>query len=181
MKLHLGCGKRCFGQDWIHIDGGDFPHLHSHNIIKLPFEDCSSDLIYASHILEYFDREEVIVVLKEWNRVLKKGGILRIAVPDFNIMSRLYQEGKYPLESFLGPIFGKMKMGNEIIYHKTTYDFDSLKEVLEACNFNNIRYYDWRKTEHSQFDDHSQAFLPKMDKDNGILISLNVEADKWAI
>jgi len=27
IKLHLGCGWRDFGSDWIHIDGGDYPHL----------------------------------------------------------------------------------------------------------------------------------------------------------
>ena len=39
-------------------------------------------------------------------------------------------------------------------------------------------FWDWRKTEHSQFDDHSQAYLPKMNKEHGTLISLNVEAIK---
>ena len=42
----------------------------------------------------------------------------------------------------------------------------------------NIFIYDWRKTEHAQFDDHSQAYLPHMDKKNGELISLNVESNK---
>ena len=41
-----------------------------------------------------------------------------------------------------------------------------------------IKKYNWRKTEHSMFDDHSQAYLPHMDKENGILISLNVECVK---
>ena len=36
----------------------------------------------------------------------------------------------------------------------------------------------WRETEHSQFDDHSQAYVPHMDKENGVLISLNVECNK---
>ena len=76
VKLHLGCGKKDFGKDWIHIDGGNFEHLHSHNIRELPFDEETVDLIYASHVLEYFDRDEVLVVLEEWKRVLKKGGIL---------------------------------------------------------------------------------------------------------
>ena len=56
MKLHLGCGKRNFGTDWVHIDGGDFPHLQSNDITNLPFDDESVDLIYASHVIEYFNR-----------------------------------------------------------------------------------------------------------------------------
>ena len=42
----------------------------------------------------------------------------------------------------------------------------------------NVIEYDWRETEHSEFDDHSQAYIPHMDKDNGTLISLNVECIK---
>ena len=64
MKLHLGCGKRDFGEDWTHIDKADFPHIKHHDVTSLPFEDDSCDIIYASHLLEYFDREEVIHVLK---------------------------------------------------------------------------------------------------------------------
>ena len=82
IKLHLGCGWRNFGDDWVHIDGGDYDHLQYNDITKLPYEDESVDLIYASHVLEYFDREEAVDILSEWTRVLKKGGALRIALPD---------------------------------------------------------------------------------------------------
>ena len=61
---------------------------------------------------------------------------------------------------------------------KTTYDFDSLENILISCGFRDCRIYDWRETEHSHFDDHSQAYIPHMDKDNGVLISLNVECNK---
>ena len=83
-----------------------------------------------------------------------------------------------PIETFLGPLYGKMSMGDETIYHKTVYDAKSLKELLLSVGMRNISLYDWRDTEHSVFDDHSQAYIPHMDKDNGTLISLNVEAVK---
>ena len=83
MKLHLGCGKRNFGEDWVHIDGGNHEHLHSRDITTLPFKDGTVELVYASHVLEYFDREEAVSILKEWKRVLVPEGTLRIAVPDF--------------------------------------------------------------------------------------------------
>ena len=195
VKLHLGCGKRDFGDDWIHIDSGDFPHLHSHDVTQLPFEDNSVDLIYASHLLEYFDREEAVEVLSEWRRVLKyppggPGGVLRLAVPDFETMVILYLWKKeYKLESFLGPLYGKINMEtvhmednrfkeSKTVYHKTTYDLDSLEELLKSVGMENIHKYSWKETEHSEFDDQSQAFLPHMDKEKGILISLNVECTK---
>ena len=182
-KLHLGCGWRDFGDDWVHIDGGDYDHLDHNDITKLPHEDESVDLIYASHVLEYFDREEVLPILREWVRVLKRGGTLRIAVPDFEAMAIMYVMARntinqFKLGSFLGPLYGKMQMGGQTIYHKTTYDFDGLSEVLKSVGIESVERYDWKDTEHADFDDHSQAYIPHMEKDSGTLISLNVEGVK---
>ena len=178
ININMGCGRRDFGKDWVHIDGGDYTHLDSNDIFNLSYEDNSVDLIYASHIIEYFDREEVEDVLKEWIRVLKPDGILRLAVPNFEEMVSLYMECDYQLEKFLGPLYGRMSMGNEVIYHKTTYDFKSLTSLLESLDMKDIQKYDWRETEHSEFDDHSQAYIPHMDKDTGTLISLNIECKR---
>jgi SAM-dependent methyltransferase len=177
-KINLGCGWRNFGKDWIHIDGGDYPHLDSKDIINLPYEDNSIDLIYASHVIEYFDREEIVPILNKWKNKLKKGGVLRLAVPNFKSMAKLYIEKNISLNKFLGPLYGKMKMGDDFIYHRTTYDLEELNLLLEGSGFSDIKYYDWKTTEHSNFDDHSQAYIPHMDKNNGTLISLNVEAIK---
>ena len=120
-------------------------------------------------------KQEVIDLLTEWSRVLKKNGTLRIAVPDFGTLTWLYRTNRMNLSQMLGPLYGKMKMGNETIYHKTTYDIDSLTDVLENAGFTSVRRYRWTETEHAEFDDHSQAYIPHMDKKNGFLISLNVE------
>ncbi len=188
MKLHLGCGKRDFGEGWIHIDCGDYPHVTSHDITKLPFPNNSCSLVYASHVIEYFDRDEIVPVLKEWSRVLRKGGKIRLAVPDFMAMARLYIESYntvapvrvWKIESFLGPLYGKMTPSgmDQAIYHRTAYDIHSIIELLENAGFWDIHRYQWRDTEHSSVDDHSQAHLPHMDKNYGTLISLNVEATK---
>jgi predicted SAM-dependent methyltransferase len=189
MKLHIGCGKRDFGGEWVHIDGAHYDHVSYHNIRDLPFKDNVADLIYASHVFEYFDRKEAHGVLMEWRRVLKFGGTLRLAVPDFKKIAGLYFNSQLPLSMFLGPLYGRMEMfpGKHVIenvmdiplvYHKTVYDHDSLKEVLEAATFCGVRSWDWRTTEHSQFDDFSQAYIPHMDKKAGTLISLNLEATK---
>ena len=176
MKLNLGCGKRNFGKDWIHIDGSNYPHIHSHDIVNLPFEDNSVDLIYASHVFEYFDREEADVVLQKWKSVLKPNGILRLAVPNFEIYAKLYYEGKITLDNCVGPLYGKWKMTEtDIIYHKTTYDFTSLKQKLETNGFIKIKLWNWREVEHCNIDDYSQSYIPHMNKEYGQLMSLNVE------
>ena len=178
MKINIGCGPRNFGKNWIHIDGGDYDHVNSNDIFLESYNDESIELIYASHFLEYFDRDEIVFLLKSWRKKLKKNAKLRVAVPNFKVCAKLYLDGLYPLDSFLGPFYGKMKMGTEFIYHKTIFDFKSLYELLFNVGMRNIDKYDWSKTEHSKFDDHSQAFLPHMDKQNGTLISLNVECVK---
>lgn len=82
----------------------------------------------------------------------------------------------------LGPFYGRMVIktpeGEKIIYHKTVYDFKLMKELLGLVNFKNVHRYDWRKTIHKDCDDFSQAYIPHMDKEHGILENLNVEAEK---
>ena len=178
MKFNIGCGWRDFGDGWIHIDGGDYNHLDSSDIFLKDYDNNSAELIYASHFIEYFDRDEIVAVLKRWIEVLKPSGILRLAVPDFEACARLYLEKKYPFYNFVGPLFGKMKMDELTIYHKTTYDYTSLSTLLNEVGMRKIKKYQWDHTEHAPFDDHSQAYLPHMDKKNGTLISLNVECIK---
>ena len=177
ININLGCGWRGFGKNWYHVDGGDYEHLDSSDIFNLPFDDNSVDLIYASHVIEYFDREEIADIINEWKSKLKPGGILRLAVPDFAKIVLLYTKG-HDIKDFLGPLYGKMEMGNDTIYHKTTYDFSSLSGLLKSVGIESVERYNWRQTEHSEFDDHSQAYIPHMDKEKGILISLNVEGVK---
>jgi SAM-dependent methyltransferase len=180
IKLHLGCGKRIL-PGFVNVDLADFPHVtYRRSIENLDFlDDGCAELIYSSHTLEYFDRFEVRGVLKEWKRVLCSGGVLRLAVPDFAALAEAYLQRR-SLDLILGPLYGRMAVAGagSVIYHKTAYDFDSLSELLEECGFAEVRRYDWRKTIHRDFDDHSQAYIPHMDKETGKLISLNVECRK---
>lgn len=179
MNLHLGCGKRNFGAGWTHIDGGTFPHINYHDLVDLPFADNTIELVYASHVLEYWDWQEAAsLVLPEWRRVLVPNGILRLAVPDFTVMAKLYTDGVYPLDNFIGPLYGRMPLNDKLIYHKSVYDSLKLQQLLSMVGFSTIRPWDWRGVDHGKFDDCSQAYLPHMDKENGVLISLNMEAVK---
>lgn len=178
MKLHLGCGKR-YISGFVHIDAVDYPHVdHVATIDNLSFiPDNSIDLIYNCHVLEHFKRRnsELERVLREWFRVLKPGGILRISVPDFEMLCEVYR--RYgQLELVIGALFGRQDYLYNI--HYNTFDFQTLAKNLEHAGFADVRRYDWRETEHVHVDDYSQAYIPHMDKENGLLISLNVEATK---
>lgn len=184
VKLHLGCSNR-YIPGFIHVDVDKFPHIdYQHDVATLPmFKNNTVDLIYCCGTLEYFDRDEAKEVLKEWKRVLKPKGTLRLSVPNFESITKVYLKYGKDLDhrGILGPLFGrwpiKTKKGKKFIYQKTVYDFKSLKKVLEAAGFKNIKKYDWAKTIHKDYDDYSQAYIPHMDR-KGIQISLNIEAQK---
>jgi predicted SAM-dependent methyltransferase len=180
MKLHLGSGKR-FIPGFVHIDLADYPHIdHRHDVRSLPMiDDGTAELVYASHVLEYFDRTEAPGVLAEWKRVLGRGGVLRLAVPDFEALAGIYSRS-HDLDLVIGPIFGRWQAPGSggTIYHRTVYDLASLTSVLESAGFSGVRRYDWRETIHKDYDDYSQSYIPHLDKEHGTLISLNVEATK---
>lgn len=180
MRLHLGCGKRQI-EGFTHVDLADYPHIECRRDVRNLdcFADNSVELIYACHVLEYFDRAEVIPVLVEWRRVLKYGGILRLSVPDWNALVRIYQASG-DLSTIIGPLYGNWDVpGTGIrLHHQTVYDWHDLRELLVKTGFTAIHHWCWRTTEHADVDDYSQAYWPHMDKEHGIMVSLNVEAVK---
>ena len=177
MKLHLGCGKRHI-PGFVHIDAIDYPHVdHVATIDNLSFlGDGTADLIYTCHVLEHFKRREVHKVLAEWLRVLKPDGTLRISVPDFASLCEVYQCHGQKLELVIGALFGRQDYLYNI--HYNVFDYPTLSKTLEEVGFVQVRRYDWRETEHAAIDDYSQAYIPHMDKEHGIQISLNVECVK---
>jgi len=176
-KLHLGCGPKHL-EGYFHIDALDYPHVdHIGPVDDLAFiADGQVEHIYACHLLEHFGRVKHVEVLREWRRVLKKGGTLRIAVPDFAACAKLYVEGRLPngLDSIRGLLMGGQK--DEYDYHYIAFDKASLTKTLLEVGFSSVAEWDWRTTDHADMDDYSQAYLPHMDKENGVLVSLNLEA-----
>jgi len=158
----------------------DAPHIEYRCLAdKLhDFATQSVSLIYASHVLEHFGRYEVEGVLREWHRVLAPAGVLRIAVPDFAAVVEMYEhEGlKDGKSGLVGLICGGQR--DEFDFHKIIFDEPFLTHLLTKIGFRDIRRWDWRATEHAHIDDFSQAYLPHMDKLNGRLMSLNLEAVK---
>jgi len=142
-------------------------------------DDNSVSLIYACHVLEHFGRYTYKAVLKEWFRVLKPGGILRLAVPDFAACAAIYYENGLAdgLSGLIGLIIGGQR--NEHDFHKMIFDEDFLRRDLIEIGFREVRQWDWRATEHAGIDDYSQAYLPHMHKEDGRQMSLNLEAVKW--
>ena len=171
-RLHLGCGHRHL-PGFVNIDQDPLEHVdHVLDIKDLSiFENGSVDEIYSCGVIVYFDRFQIKDVLKEWNRVLKVGGKLRISIADFEKMVQVYLNSGKNLESrgILGPLFGRWEITEEgepkVIYQTTTYDFKSLEKVLIDCGFGDVKRYDWRDFLPEGYDDYSRAYIPLMDRD----------------
>ena len=182
INLHLGCGKRRL-PGYINIDIINYPSVDRiMDVTNLDaFDDNSVSIIYASHILEHFFLHEVDQILSEWYRVLRSEGVLRLSVPDFEKLVFVYNKYK-DIRLIMGPLYGKgVIIGANETPHRFVYDEATLRKLLREAGFNNITRWDWRKVfvgELKDFDDYSQAYIPHMDKKNGELISLNIEAYK---
>ncbi len=179
MKIHIGCGEK-FLPGYTHVDARDFPHVDyvTDKLDKLDmFQNDSADEIYACHVLEHFTRAEMKRgdLLQEWHRILKRGGILRIAVPDFEAIVAEYLATKN-LETVMGLLYGGQNY--EYNFHYQAYDFRRLEDLLKRSGFSDVERYDWREFLPEDYDDFSRAYLPHMDFDRGRLMSLNVIAKK---
>lgn len=88
---NLGCGVH-FHPDW---DNYDFAAMRSGvrplDLSRaLPFPEASYGVCYMSHVLEHLPRERVPKLLSEVFGVLRPGGLLRVVVPDLEMIARLY-------------------------------------------------------------------------------------------
>lgn len=169
--LHIGCGTNILPKPFENLDGREFEgvdHVSSASDLK-QFDDETFDMVYASHILEHHPRNEVESVLKEWVRVVKVDGIVRISVPSFKSATQIYDKtGK--LENILGPLSGGQTYDYE--FHYCLFDERTLTALMKKCGLTAIHPWLYTRTRHSDYWDFSQAVT------HGIQVSLNLEGRK---
>jgi predicted SAM-dependent methyltransferase len=113
----------------------------------IPLASGSVDVLYSSHMLEHLDRDEAKIFLSEAYRVLKPGGIIRIAVPDLRVIVEEYcqhGDGNRLIErTHLGHprpkgIRAKLKWLATTARgsHRWMYDAASLSRLLSDSGFN---------------------------------------------
>ena len=89
--LNLGCGSR-YHPEWTNVDKrASGPGVIVCDLRKgVPFPDNTFDAVYHSHFIEHLNRTEAGLLLKECFRVLKSDGIIRVAVPDLEVIASYY-------------------------------------------------------------------------------------------
>ena len=113
-NLHIGCGKNIL-KDWINIDILSKKEIcksygleekdvdgtiYQYDIFNLPFEAGSVDKILSESNLEHLSFVEEGKIFKEFNRILKKGGVLEICVPDFEKLVKMWLGAKDDFKDF---------------------------------------------------------------------------------
>ena len=132
LKLNLGSGTNNI-DGYINID-----KRYGQDAYPLDFDDESADEIRASHILEHFGHNQVVDVVKHWACKLKVGGVLKIAVPDFKKIAQSYIDGDQ--QDTCSYLMGGQVDEND--YHKSVFDEQSLRQIMEAAGIKDIQYWD---------------------------------------
>ncbi|MEQ1749543.1 MAG: methyltransferase domain-containing protein [Prosthecobacter sp.] len=173
--LHLGCG-RLNVPGFVNVDARPHAHIHHLSTVeKLPFiEDETVDLVYVSHCLEHISHLKVSAVLKEWKRVLKVGGCLRIAVPDFNAIIDAYNISGRDMSLIQPYLMGGQDYA--LNFHFVMFTHDFLEKLFLELGFCDVRKWNPLDSDYGEIVDCSSAAITT--KDRVVPISLNLEATK---
>ena len=169
MRLNLGCGSQ-LPEGWINVDyalGARIARIplfravnkrlrlfrmdwndsiFLHDLTRpFPWPDNSVAAVYSSHTLEHMSRAQGQTFLRQCNRVLEPGGVIRIVVPDLACVVRRYLDGGLPAEDFveaLGVLYletggrWKRRLAPFVQYpHKCMYDAAALTRGLASAGF----------------------------------------------
>lgn len=171
--LEIGAGSKKGENGWITLDLRMKSDICWDLRKGIPFPDESIHKIYSSHLLEHLYFDEGQGLLDECLRVLVKGGIFSICVPNARLYIEAYLKGN---ELDHSKFFGcksaynntsRIDYVNYIAYmgkqHKYMFDEENLVAVLENKNFKNV---------------HLRDFDPNLDKQKRDFESIYAEAQK---
>lgn len=170
-RLHIG-GKEA-REGWEILDARPGPHVdHVGDARDLSrFDDGSFAELYASHVLEHFDYKDALPeTLAEWHRVLEPGGVLRLSVPDLDVLAHLLLQ-RHALD--VNQRFQVMRMIFGGHTHEHDYHHVGLNEEFAAAFLDRAGFVQLQRVgRHGLFADTSEAVVA------GTPISLNLTARK---
>ena len=87
--LNIGCGNKHLN-GFVNMDI-EKPYNEKLDARKgLPYADQAVDGVYSEHFFEHLTQAEGLCFLRECRRVLKRGGVVRIAMPDLDELVKRY-------------------------------------------------------------------------------------------
>jgi SAM-dependent methyltransferase len=175
-RLNWGCGTEP-SAGWINSDQKQAPgvDLTCDILDGLPLEDDSIDYAVSIHALPELPLDRLVPALRELRRVLRPGGVLRLALPDLERGFRAYVEGER--DYFLVPDDAARSLGGKLVtqllwfgYARSLFTADFIEELLQKAGFDEIV--------HCRFMETSSGFAEIVELDNRERESLFVEAFK---
>ncbi len=148
LRLHLGSGDR-LKAGWVNVDIHPAADLRLDVRRPWPFADGSAAEAYAEHLFEHLASPgEVAHFLAEARRVLRRGGSLRLSVPDLALHAHAYLERDEAFRRAFGPFLPPetVTWGDALNHHFRqagehlySYDAETLGERLRAAGFEEPR------------------------------------------
>jgi glycosyltransferase involved in cell wall biosynthesis/predicted SAM-dependent methyltransferase/polysaccharide pyruvyl transferase WcaK-like protein len=154
-KLHLGAGPNVL-DGWFNTDiSPEHKGVYALDVTeRLPFDDKSIDYILSEHLVEHLTYKDGLDMFRECFRILKPGGIIRVATPDLEILIKLHtlkkneiqqQYIKWHVDSFLpGMTYNDCFVINNAFRgwgHQFIYDEETLRNSMEKVGFVEIKRY----------------------------------------
>jgi len=143
-RINLGCGPRAT-PGWLNCDRLAAPGVDLRCDLRggVPLATASVDCIAAIHLMQDLAWPEIAPALVELHRLLKAGGVLRLAVPDLDRALRAYLAGD--ARYFYVPDADARSIGaklvTQIVWYgsvRTPCTYDFLAESLAAAGFAGI-------------------------------------------
>lgn len=164
IKLNVGCGTD-YKEGWVNIDNNsdnNIKKLDLHWDLRnpLPFPEQSIDFIFNEHFMEHLTPEEARYVMPDLMRVLKPGGVMRVAMPDLGVIVNNYVH--VPLDK--DPTIQEFHMDSiktraewiNISFrswgHKWLYDWEELERRFNELGLHNIKRCKLKKSEHKELN-----------------------------
>lgn len=142
--LNLGSGPRGLDDGhWVNVDG--YADRNVHFLLDftrpLPFPDASFDGVFCEHVLEHFSLDDGERLSREVCRVLRRGGSLRVVVPDGELLMRRYFDAPAEMlarrdDSGSGTTMEVVNSYFRQRYeHQFMYDWITLERMLSRAGF----------------------------------------------
>jgi len=173
IKVHLGSGEINM-QGWINVDARQFSHTHlvSEGFDLKEFTDGSIEELYLCHVLEHFSFSQTETLLINLQKKIAKGGIIRISVPDFDSIIRIYKMNNNNIYAIQAALMGGQ--GYEYNFHKSLYNKESLTKLIESCGFSQVKDWETKGEFGTDIGDWSSGKFKTL---HGLVsISLNLKA-----
>ena len=154
LRLNLGCGPHP-APGWLNADRQLAEGVELCGDIRdgLALADDAVDCIAAIHFLQDLPWDAIASALREMRRVLKPGGVLRVAVPDLDRAIDAYRrgDGDYFFVPDADACAVGAKLVTQIVWYgsvRTPFTFDFARERLEDAGFRDVARCAYRETRH---------------------------------